>query len=316
MTLLLILLALVALAALALAGLAAFTAWSVRRIEAGLPPQGRFVDVPGARLHVLEAGDPGKPALLMIHGLGGNLRHYSYGLVDALKDRFRVIAVDRPGAGWSVRHAGASAALSVQADAMAALIEALALPGPPTVVGHSLGGAVALALAQRHPDKVRALALIAPLTHTPSRISPVFDGLKVARRARGLIGWTLALPAAMARSEPMLAEVFGPEAVVPHFATRGGALLGMRPGCYANACADLADGPAELPAMTGRYAAMRCPVAVLYGRGDRLLRPDEQGETLAASLPGARLTLVDGGHMLPLTQVDATAAFIAAAAAG
>jgi pimeloyl-ACP methyl ester carboxylesterase len=68
--------------------------------------------------------------------------------------------------------------------------------------------------------------------------------------------------------------------------------------------------------MAQRYATMQLPVSILYGRGDGILSPRDQGEALTAKLPGARLTLIEGGHMLPLTQPDRIAQFIREAAAG
>jgi len=58
------------------------------------------------------------------------------------------------------------------------------------------------------------------------------------------------------------------------------------------------------------YAAIRLPVGILYGRGDRILDPREQGEALAGKVAGAELTLVDGGHMLPVTMPQRCAQFI------
>ena len=60
---------------------------------------------------------------------------------------------------------------------------------------------------------------------------------------------------------------------------------------------------------------MQLPVGVLYGRGDRILNPLEQGEGLASKLPGVELTLVDGGHMLPITVPERTVQFIRETAA-
>ncbi len=154
----------VALAAALLVLLFLFTRHTVRKIEAGLPPTGRFVDVPGARLHVIEQGQ-GQPVLL-VHGLSGQLANFAYGMVEPLARDFRVVAVDRPAAGWSTREPGAPADLRAQADTLAALIDKLGLEKP-LVVGHSLGGAIALALATHHPERVGGLALIAPLTHPP-----------------------------------------------------------------------------------------------------------------------------------------------------
>jgi pimeloyl-ACP methyl ester carboxylesterase len=290
-----------------------FTVHTVRRVERALPPAGRFVDVPGARLHLVERGQG--PALLLVHGLAGQLRHFTYGIVDPLATEYRVVAVDRPGSGYSVRLPGTSAALAAQADALAALIDALQLERP-LVVGHSLGGAVALALAQRHPRRVAGLALLAPLTHPVQEVAAVFKGLKIGKPwIRTLVAWTLAVPASLAKRDEVLGILFGPEAAPGDFATRGGGLLALRPSHFIAACADLAAIPDDLPEMVPRYAAMQLPVSIIYGRGDGILNPQIQGGALAAKLPGAELTLVAGGHMLPITMPDRMAQFIREAAA-
>ncbi len=306
------LLALVVLLLAAAAALGLFTLLIVHRVEAALPPNGHFVDVPGARLHVVERGRG--PALLLVHGLAGQLRHFTYDLVDRLATQYHVVAVDRPGSGYSVRAPGASAALSAQADVLAALIERLQLDRP-MVVGHSMGGAVALALAQRHPERVSGLVLLAPLTHPVQEVPRVFNGLKIARPwVRAAVAWTLAVPVSIALRGALLRMLFDPEAVADDFATRGGGLLTLRPSHFIAACADLVAIPEDLFDMAQRYGAMRLPVSILYGRGDRILDPLAQGAALATKLPGATLALVDGGHMLPITMPERIAQFIREAA--
>jgi len=293
--------------------LALFSAQVVRRVEAALPPAGRFVEVPGARLHVVERGQG--PAILLVHGLAGQLGHYTYALVDLLGTQFRVVAVDRPGSGYSERTAGASAALSAQADVLLALIERLGLERP-LVVGHSLGGALALALAQRHPARIGGLALLAPLTQLLPAAPSVFRGLTISQPwLRRLVARTLAVPLTMVGRASAVRVVFGPDAMPSDYGLRGGGLLALRPSHFVAACEDLAAIPAELPAVMARYAAMQLPVAILYGRGDRILDPQLHGEMLAAQLPGARLCLTDGGHMLPVTAPERCAQFIREAAA-
>jgi pimeloyl-ACP methyl ester carboxylesterase len=294
-------------------GLVLFTVFTVRKVERALPPAGRFVEVPGARLHVVERGKG--PAVLLVHGLAGQLAHFTYGIVDRLATEYRVVAVDRPGSGYSVRMPGASAGLAAQADALAALIETLQL-GRTVVVGHSLGGAVALALAQRHPERVAALALLAPLTHPVQEVAAVFKGLMIARPwMRTLVAWTLAVPLGLAKRDEVLGIIFGPEAAPNDFATRGGSLLTLRPSHFIAACADMAAIHDDLPGMVQRYPAMQLPVSIIYGRGDGILNPQIQGEALAAKLPGAKLSLVAGGHMLPITMPDHMTQFIRETAA-
>ena len=57
-----------------------------------------------------------------------------------------------------------------------------------------------------------------------------------------------------------------------------------------------------MAAMRERYPTLRAPVEILFGREDAILDPTSNGEAIAALLPNARVTLCDGGHMLPITQ--------------
>jgi pimeloyl-ACP methyl ester carboxylesterase len=288
--------------------LATFTARTARRVEAALPPLGRFVDVEGARMHYLEKG--AGPPLVLIHGLAGQMRHFTYAMVDRLAADHRVIAIDRPGAGHSVRHAGASARLGVQAGSVAALMRALGVERA-VLVGHSLGGAASLAVALAHPELVAGLALIAPLTQVEAEPPGVFARLAIASPlVRRLVSWTLATPLAIRGSARLLQVIFAPEPVPHDFATAGGGLLGLRPGAFFAASSDLVAVNDDLPGMVGRYDTLRLPVGILFGREDRLLRPAMHGERTAALGPHVRLELVDGGHMLPLTQPDRCAAFV------
>jgi pimeloyl-ACP methyl ester carboxylesterase len=295
-----------------------FTWWTARKVESALPPKGRFIDVPGARLHIREFGEAqaGRPAILMIHGLAGQLSHLTYGVAGKLAERHRVIVVDRPGSGYSTRAPDASASLSAQAGTMAALVRTLGL-GPACVVGHSLGGAVALTMALEHPQQVSALALIAPLTHMPEGVPPVFEGLTIeSARVRKLLAWTLAVPATIKNSAASLDVVFGPEAVPKDFATRGGGLLSLRPSAFLEASADLQALPEGLPELQTRCQALRMPLSVLYGKDDRILDWKANGQGLVDKVAGSRIEVVEGGHMLPITQVELTAAFIEAALQG
>ena len=302
---------LVVIVVLLLAGLWLFTAFTAKRVEAGLPPEGRFVEVMGARLHIIEAGQG--PAILLIHGLGGVARNFNYQVLGELAKQYRVVAVDRPGSGYSTRHRLSSAGLDVQADVMAGLIDALKLDRP-LLVGHSLGGAVALATALRHPDQVSGLALVAPLTHMPQDVPKAFAGLTVSQSwLRTLIAWTLASPMTILNRDKVMDIVFGPEPVPEDFGIRGGGFLGLRPSQFIASSKDLNALENVLPMMQQRYPHLQLPVSILYGRQDRILDPTEQGQALKDAVPHAELQLVDGGHMIPVTQPEITAEFIRAA---
>ena len=206
-------------------GAVLFTAMMARNVEKAVPPIGRFIDIDGAPLHYLDQGSG--PAIVMIHGLGSQMRSFTYSLLAKMGGDFRIVLLDRPGSGYSKRAAGTSARLPAQAQTIANLIIALGLERP-LVIGHSLGGAIALALALDHPDQVGGLALIAPLTHPQDAPPDVMRGLAVESPIlRWLIAWTFATPASMRNGPVLIETVFGPDPVPPDFPTAGGGLLSL-----------------------------------------------------------------------------------------
>jgi pimeloyl-ACP methyl ester carboxylesterase len=300
----------VALAGVVAAGLVVFTAWTARRVEKALPPRGRFIDLDGSRIHYLDEGSG--PVLLLIHGLTGQMLNFTHSLLGKLKQDFRVVIIDRPGSGYSTRPADAPATLSAQAQIISRFCDVFRL-GRPVVVGHSLGGAIALALALNHPEKVAGLALLAPVTQPPDRVPPPFNGLVIASPLlRRLIAWTLATPMSIRNSARALALLFGPEPVPGDFAVRGGGLLTLRPSAFIAASADLMASTGEAAGMPARFDGLTMPVGVLFGTHDRILDPAVHGKGLAVKIAGADFELIEGGgHMIPVTAANRTAAFIA-----
>ncbi len=281
-----------------------------RLIEALVPPQGRFIEIDGLRLHIVDDGDkPGQaePPLVFIHGLMGQLNHFAYALAALFPER-RVVLIDRPGSGYS--GAAPSQSLKAQGDLVAKIIDALDLRKP-LVVGHSLGGAVALALALDHAESIGGLALIAPLTNPVAAAPDLFRGLAKPNRISLWLGaWTLGPIVTLLRSGVTRETAFAPDPMPLAFWNRGGGLLAARPSAPIAAARDIGDQPTELPLMTARYASLAMPVGVLFARQDHVLDAKEQGEVFCTQATGVDLALVDGGHMLPVTQPRASEAFI------
>lgn len=300
-------------AAGAFAGLSALLwGWSARmtrRIEAQVPADGRYVEVGAERFHYVEEGKG--PPLVMIHGLMGSSRNLTYALSGRLREHFRVITLDRPGSGYSTRQAGTAADLPAQARQIAGFIKALGLERP-LVVGHSLGGAIALALALDHPHAVSGLVLVAPLTH-PQRLLPAVF-LSLAVRPALLRRWlshTLTVPIGLLTRHAVVKGVFAPDPAPQDFATRGGGLLGMRPHNFYAASTEINQVNDDLPDMVKRYPQLTLPIGLIYGARDAVLDFRKHGQALADKVPGLKLQLVEGrGHMLPITATDRVAELV------
>ena len=302
----------VALILILVAGLVGFTWRTARRAEAAVPPLGRFATIDGVRLHYLDEG--AGPPIVMLHGLASQLQSFTYSLDERLRGSHRLVMIDRPGCGYS--QTANAATLSEQARLVAGLMAQLGVERA-LVVGHSLGGALALALAVDHPARVAGLALLAPATQPQSGPPPALKPLAIrSDLLRWIVAWTLAVPAANRSRNHVLAALFGPDRAPDDFVTRGGALLSARPWTFRNACRDLVEAGGEFAAYAARHGEIRVPVGVLFGDGDRILDYVVHGEGLRRALPDLHLQLLaGGGHMIPLVRADETAAFIETMAA-
>ena len=302
-----------ALLILFVAGLVAFTAFIARRVEKTLPPRGKFLELEGARIHYLDKGSGS--AILLVHGLGGQMGNFAYGVVDQLINEFRVLVIDRPGSGYSTRSSDDAAHLAAQAAYVAQFIRKVGLDHP-LLVGHSLGGAISLRVALDHPETLSGLALIAPLTHIPPHVPEPFRPLDIdSKLVRRLLAWTVATPIGILRGATVLKQIFHPDPVPADFPIRGGGILGLRPRSFYNVSTDLVAADAGLDSMVERYSTIRMPVSILYGTSDNILDSRFHGESMRSKLPQLQLKLVEGaGHMLPVSAPETTAAFLREAA--
>lgn len=294
--------------ALVLVGFAARSWWISRQVEKQVPPRGSFIEISTGRLHHIDCGRG--PVVVLIHGLGGNLGNFDLGLIDELARDHRVIAIDRPGSGYSDRTDDIPANVRAQAVQVREALNALKIRRP-LVVGHSLGGAVALALAADFGDDLRGLALISPLTLPVRDPSPAFKAYEIqSPLLRRIVAWVFWVTMARSKPEILSDVVFGPEAIPPEYATRGGGLLALRPWNFLQTSRDYQASGRDLRGLAERYGDFTIPVRILYGEDDHLLDPALHGDTLIARVPQFGLVKVPGGHMLPLTQPLRCADFI------
>ncbi|WP_247869280.1 alpha/beta fold hydrolase [Ahrensia sp. R2A130] len=280
-----------------------------------MPADGRFLEVNGNKLHYVDSadGDPNAsalPSLVLIHGLGGQLRNLTHSLSQRLTKDFRVITMDRIGAGYSTRSGGGGATLHEHATAVSDLIGALELDRP-VLVGHSMGGAVSLATALDHAGSIRGAVLVAPLTAASENVPEVFGALAIRNDTiRKIVAHTVAVPISILRAKKTLAYIFKPEPVPEDFRIRGGGLLGLRPQSFRSTSMDFTSLFDTLPVMVERYADISVPIAIIFGTKDSLLDHNEHGVD-QHDLYGWDVELLEGsGHMIPVTAPDQVANYV------
>jgi len=226
-------------------------------------------------------GSDSDPAILLIHGSGVSARSWTAQL-EGLGQELRVLAIDLPGHGDSAPMPEAT--VQAYADAARALLEALRL-GPVFVAGHSLGGAVAIALAGRYPNMVKGLILVS----TCAKLQETDGSLE------GLL-WYLPGPIRELVFFSMAKKIlFAPGA-------RGRAIqVGMEEIRACRPETILKDVAAAKRMDLEEVArGLRVPALILCGSRDKLT-PPALSERLNDLIPSSRLLVLEGaGHMLPL----------------
>ncbi len=243
----------------------------------------RHVDVAtnGTTLHVAVRGRADAPVLLLLHYFAGSARAWE-AVVDALGDAYRCVALDLRGHGRSaVTPSGYTTADG--ADDVAGVIAALDI-GDHALVGHSMGGKLALALAARQPSGLRALVLVAPSPPTP-------EPIEARARARALAAYGDRATAEQT-ADRIVARRLAPRA-------RGRVVNDSLRTSSPAWRAWLEDGSREDTSASAGEVAV--PTLVVVGGADPVLPPALLEREVVRRVRGARLAVVpDAGHLVPL----------------
>jgi pimeloyl-ACP methyl ester carboxylesterase len=293
---------------------AAITVLATARIEAAHPAAGRFVEVAGGRLHVLELGPAvaeEQVPIVLVHGASGNLQDLRLALGDRLAVNRRVILMDRPGHGWSDRPGGAAdASPARQATLIAQALDRLGVERF-VLLGHSLGGAIATALTLAYPTRIAGLVLLAPVTHPWQGGLAWYNGVLSTSVIGPLFARTAALPLGVLLLASGAASVFAPQPAPADYVHRAAIRLLLRPAQFVANAQDIAVLKEFVTAQTPRYAEIVAPTVILTGGADTTVSPHLHARAIAASVPDARLIVLDGvGHMPHHTDTDAVVAAI------
>jgi pimeloyl-ACP methyl ester carboxylesterase len=249
--------------------------------------RGRHVSVSGVPLRVLQEGS-GRDVLL-IHGSPGSIEDWS-SLMPTLRRQARVTAFDRPNHGYS--GATGDDSLAHHADMALSLIAKLGLRDV-VVVGHSYGGATALAMALAAPASVAAYVVLDSATYTASRRpTAIFHVLRVPGLGTGLArlsGERLAAPRIAAGIREQYRN--DPPASFIELRTR----IWSSPKVTRAIAGETLGAPAFLAAQSPRYPQIRARVRIVAQADDALRR--ESAARLHRDIPGSTLRLLPNtGH--------------------
>ncbi len=277
------------------------------------------LDQPGAKLIVTTSGplqvlDTGPPPgggegglpLVLIHGSGGAIDWWE-SLLPQLRPERRVIALDLLGYGGSAKP-DSGYSIETQAGLVAQVLDRIGISRT-VAVGHSLGGAVATALAQQSPGLVAGVVL---LDSAPNQES---GGLNLTAKAAmapivGPLLWRLA-PDAMRRRG--LAQAFAPGTEVPSQFVED--LKAMTYPAYRDSGRELARFVRE-SSLADRLQASGLPLLVIFGEEDQIY-PARESLSAYAGIPGVKTVLITGsGHSPQVEAPEKTAAEILTFATG
>ena len=259
----------------------------------------RDIRANGVRLRVAERGDG--PSLVLLHGLF--MDHTTWDAVgDVLGRTYRVVAPDFPGFGQSEKPSEGRFPYGIDAfaDAVVDLYAGLEL-GRAVLVGHALGGAVAIALAARHPELISRLVLVDALCYSArldlaSRVAlaPLVGGFAFKQL------WGKSAFKAYFKESYLSRDARIPNVRVDHYYD-----LFNTPAARASALATLR-ATRDTRAVVAHIARISTPTLVIWGREDTLY-PAALGHRMAREIHDAGFQLIGAGHAPQEEQPSAVA---------
>jgi pimeloyl-ACP methyl ester carboxylesterase len=270
-----------------------------RKAESNNPPIGRFIDVDGVRLHYVDRGSG--PTVVLLHGNGSMIQDFeSSGVLETAARKYRVIAFDRPGFGYSARPRGIIWTPEAQAELIHRALQQIGVQRA-TILGHSWGASVALALAMEYPKTVAGLVLASGYYY-PSLRADVFLLSGAAVPVLGdILSYTVSPIISRLLWPLLLRKIFGP-APVPAKFHGFPKEMAVRPSQLRASAAETALMIPNAISMQRRYGSLQIPVVIIAGDHDRLVNIEEQSARLHRDMGQSKFRRFAGaGHMVHQT---------------
>ena len=244
-----------------------------------------FTEVGGLRVRYADRGF-GDSVVLLLHGFGGDLDNWMFNL-DSLAEKHRILALDLPGHGQSVK-TNVDPSLSGMATFVRKFLDVLSVSSV-HVVGHSMGGAIAMQLASDSPETVKSLGLICSAGLGPDINSDYLRGFVEAQSQQEL--------------KLVLEQLFADESLVNLQLVND--LLNYKriDGVEAtlNALSETLISAGEQTFLTDNIVASGIPVLVIWGKQDRIIPVSHAQNFSAAGGYCVEVEIFDSaGHMVQM----------------
>ena len=289
------------------------------------PPTGRLIEIDGARLHLVEAGQ-GSPTVVFESGIAASSLNWTS--IQAEIARFtRACAYDRAWFGWSDPAATPRVA-SQLVDELHALLARASVPAPYILVGHSFGGLLVQAYAAAHPDQVAGLVLVDPLPAmewqnlSGERSRILRWGIRLSRRGAlvarlGIVRASLSLLAGGGRRIPRLVATLTSGRAESTLSRLAGEVQKMPPHvwpmvqahwCQPKAFLGMAEYFTSLPASAeqaarwGKLPAL--PVSILSAANSTPAQLADRDALARRSPRGKHIVVPDSGHWIHLDRPE------------
>jgi pimeloyl-ACP methyl ester carboxylesterase len=258
-----------------------------RRAVDDNPPAGKFLEIDGIRLHYVERGS-GEP-LVLLHGNGSMIQDFdSSGLIDLAAKDHKVIVFDRPGFGHSDRPRNVIWTPDAQAKLIKGALERLGVSHA-TVLGHSWGASVAVALALNYPSLARGLVLASGYYYPTARPDVLALGAPALPVVGDVLRYTLSPLISRATCPLMMSQIFGPQSVPGKFAAFPKEMA-LRPSQIRASAAESALMIPDAFQFQNRYKYLKMPVVIIAGEQDRLVDIETQSARLHSEYRKAHST--------------------------
>jgi len=248
-------------------------------------PESKQVEIFGQKIHYLEAGSASNPAVILLHGLGGDASNWAM-TVPALASKYHVYALDQIGFGKSDKPI-TNYRVAMLVEFLDVFCKKLGIQKA-TLVGNSLGGWTAAAFAIAHPEKVDKLVLVCAAGYTPKR----WGGPEMTKDALAALNPSTTedfkrLFSVILYNKAMLTDQFVEQALTNKFKRGDGHTI--------NSFIESVLRGEDF--LDGKVKAIKAPTLALWGKDDGLT-PLGMGKAFAEDIPGAQLVVIDNcGHV-------------------